>query len=368
MTTLTDIVNRSLQIPGTRTSVTDAELAASSTNEAYQANLALVPVRRKLLRMAPWSSGLKTVNLTLITASPGTPENTSAATTLWQPGQPAPPWAYEYQYPVDCVRACWLIPATQTGFSGGVPITTAVTGGAASFWQGPPVKFTIQTDTFYPVTAAVASATGSGYAVGDYITLAAGATGSPPIGAPVVLQVTGVTGGTITSVAVVSVIPNTNTSGAAESPTGGSYFAIQSNPVAQGSATGSGSGATFTLTQSTTPAPQRVILTNQEFASMVYVQDVANPDIMDDLLQDAYVKVLGATLTIPLTGDKKLANMAIQEANQIIAQARVGDGNEGMTVNDVTPDWIRIRGVDFSSPYSGPYTGFDWGGMWPSYG
>ena len=69
-----------------------------------------------------------------------------------------------------------------------------------------------------------------------------------------------------------------------------------------------------------------------------------------------------------LTGDKKLANMAIKEANRLIELARVGDGNEGLTINDVTPDWLRVRGVDWATPYSGPYTGYDWGGMWPIFG
>jgi hypothetical protein len=137
MTTQTDICNRSLQVIGTRTTVTDAELAASSTNEAIQFNLIANNMRDDLLRLAPWDCGLKTANLVYVSSQPGTPENTSAATPLWQPGQPAPPWAYEYQYPVDCLRAVWMIPANQTGFASGVPITTAVTGGTAAFWQGP---------------------------------------------------------------------------------------------------------------------------------------------------------------------------------------------------------------------------------------
>jgi hypothetical protein len=89
---------------------------------------------------------------------------------------------------------------------------------------------------------------------------------------------------------------------------------------------------------------------------------------MDDQFQQAWAKVLGAHITIPLTGNMKLANMAIQEANNMIQFARVGDGNEGFTVNDVSPDWIRIRGVDFAAPYSGPFTGFDWGGLYPIFG
>ncbi len=361
MTTLADICNRALQVPGTRTTVTSAELNSNNTNEAIQLNLQLANTRRRLLRMAPWNCAFKTANLVYVTSSPGTPENESPQTTLWQPGQPAPPWAYEYQFPVDCLRACQLIPATQTGFAGGIPITTAVTGGAAAFWQGPPVKFKVAVDTFVPVTAAAVSAGGTGYAVGDIITLIAGVNTSPPIGAPVQLAVATLSVSAVATVTVVNQIPGT------DEVVGGSYFQPQTNPVAQGSTSGAGTGATFNLTFGPA-APQRVILTQQEFATMSYVMDVIDPNVMDDQFQDAWAKVLGAQVTIPLTGDKKLANFAIMEANAIIEQARVGDGVEGLTVNDVTPDWIRIRGIDFPEPYGGPFSGFDWGGMWPIFG
>ena len=382
MTTATDIVNWALQVPGTRTNVTDAELAGNSTNEAIQANLKIDNVRRRLLRMAPWNCSLKTANLIYITSAPGTPENTVNSTTLWQPGQPAPPWNYEYQYPSDCLRVCWIIPATQTGFAGGVPITTAVTGGAASFWQGPPVKYKVQTDTFLPVTAASVASGGSGYSIGD-IVLGPGAlntttgvqpvTGIPPVGGPVQLYVSSVSGSSITGVILLPQVNNAGTSpaisGVAAGPLiGGSYFGALANPVGSTALTGSGSGATFNLTFATNPSPQRVILCNQEFAIGTYVQDVTDPDLMDQEFLDAWAKALGAELCIPLTGDKKLANGAIQEVNASIMQARVGDGNEGFTVNDVTPDWIRVRGIDYAAPYSGPFTGFDWGGMYPIFG
>lgn len=360
MTTMTEIVNRALQVVGTRTTVTDAELANNSTNESIQANLVLDPIRRQLLRLAPWDCGLVTANLVYISSAPGTPENTSAPTTLWQPGQPAPPWAYEYQYPVDCLRACWIIPSSQTGYAGGVPITTAVTGGAASFWLGPAVKYKVQTDTFIPVTAAAVVAGGTGYAVNDIITLASGLSTNAPIGAPCQLRVTGVTAGVITGVSVVSALPGADAKG-------GSYFTSQANPVAQGSTTGSGSGATFNLTFSTA-VRQRVILTNQEFATLAYVADCTDPNLFDEMFIEAYVKILGASICNALSGDKKLIDMAIKEANQIIGLARATDANEGLTVNDVTPDWIRTRGVNFAEQYSGPYTnGFDWGSAWPSF-
>ncbi len=361
MTSNTDVVNRALQTVGTRTTVTDAELANNSTNEAIQANLILANMRDDLLRLAPWDCALRTANLTYITSQPGTPENTSPATTLWQPGQPPPPYAYEYQYPLDCLRAVSIIPANQTGFSGGVPITTAVTGGSAAWWQGPPVVFKVQTDEFVPVTAAAVVNGGAGYNVGDIITLASGLTTNPPIGAPAQLLVIAAPGGVVTTAQVINVING------ASPAVGGSYFAVQANPVAQGSSTGVGTGATFNLTFGP-KGTQRVILTNQEFATLNYVKQVVDPNVMDTLFQTAWINLLASGLCMALKGDKAFANGLIQEVNHAIEQARAIDGNEGLTVNDVTPDWIRIRGVAWSDGYvSGPYSGYDFGGVWPMY-
>ena len=362
MTTIADIANRGLQNIGTRTTVTAAELLANSTNEAIQVNLCLENIRDGLIRMAPWDCALKTANLQYITSSPGTPENTSAATTLWQPGQPAPPWAYEYQYPPDCMRACWMIPANQTGYAGGVPITTAVTGGAPSFWQGPPVKFKVQTDEFWTVIDAVVAAGGSGYVVNEVITLDIGPNTSPPIGGPAQLRVLTVSGGAVLTVEPVNILNG------AEVLASGSYFTNSGNPGTQASSTGVGTGVTFNLAYSAAKASQRVILTNQEFATLVYCKQVTDPNVMDTMFQSAWSSIIGATVCMALTGDKKAANMMIQDANIDIMEARKVDGNEGLTINDITPDWIRIRGVDFPNAPSGPYSGgFEWGGLWGQY-
>lgn len=372
MTSVTDICNRALQQLGTRTTVTDAELAANSTNEAIQFNLIYENSRDDLSRMAPWNCVFNYANLTYITSSPGTPENTSAATTLWEKGQPAPPWAYEYQYPVDCLRACFIIPGNQTGFSGGVPITTAVTGGAPSFWQGPPVRFKVSTDQFYVVSAAVVVSGGTGYAVGDRIVIALQPTtgttnrigtflSGAPQGAAVVLEVATLSGSAIATVTVVNQIAGEAT------PYGGSYFYTNATtPATQDSTTGSGSGATFTLTFSTAPRDQRVILTNQEFATLSYVRQVTDPNVFDTLFQSALIQVVAANLAVALTGDKQMANLMLGMVNQDIVEARKADGNEGLTVNDVTPDFIRVRGVNWTEYYSGPYNNsFDWGGLYP---
>lgn len=361
MTSYVDIINLSLQALGTRTTMTDAEFAALSTNEAKQANLVYTKARDELLRMAPWDCAFIMNNLTYITSVVGTPENTSVATSNWQRGQPYPPWAYEYQYPVDCLRACYVVPQFATGFSNGIPITTAVTGGAPQFWNGPPVKFKVGTDLFYPVIAAAVFAGGNGYAVGDLVTLPIGPITSAPIGAPVVLRIETISvgGGALT----VSVVPQIN----GELLTGGSYFSPQANPIPAGSTTGSGQLAQFDLTFGV-QGQQRIILTNQETAILAYCKQVTDPNVFDSLFQNAYVHYLASKLIMALTKDKNLANMMISMANATIVEARKADANEGLTVNDVTPDWIRVRGTAYPNGYDwGPYCGYDFGNLFPSF-
>lgn len=362
MTAQVDIVNRALQAVGTRTSVSATELLNSTSNEAIQANLSLLPARDELIRMAPWNFATNWVVATLITAVPGTPENSSPALSTWSKGIPPPPWAYEYQYPVDCLRPLYIVPQYATGFASGVPITTAVTGGAPSFWNGPPVRFKVGIDQFIPVTAAAIAGGGTGHAVGDIITLASGPTSSPPIGAPVRLLVTTVGGGgVITGVSVVNQVQGES------SPLGGSYFAAQTNPVAQGSTTGSGVGAAFNLTFGAS-VDQRVILTNQENAILCYLRQVQDPNTMDPEFINAWISYLGAKLAMALTGDKALANLKITEANSIIVEARKNDANEGLTINNVTPDFIRIRGIYYDGTELSPSNlSYEWGPLLSTY-
>lgn len=376
MTARVDLYNQALQVLGTRTTVTEAQIAAGANNESIQLSIIYQPTRRRLLRMAPWNCAFNTVNLTYITSVYGTPENTSAATSLWAKGQPAPPWGYEYLYPPDCLRACWVTPNTATGFAGGIPITTAVTGGAPSFWMGPPVKFKSAIDQFLVVSAAAVIAGGTGYTVGDQIVVALQPAAvvttnilgtfqiNQPQGAAAVLQVTAAPGGVISAVALVGWTLNIN---GVSTQTSGAYYYANTAAATQGSTTGAGTGATFSLTF-TGPQSLRVILTNQEFAILNYVTNVADENLFDDLFVEAYTKILGAEVCMALKGDKKAAGLAIQMANESIGLARQVDGNEGLTVNDVTPDWIRTRGIAYTEGYAGPYnTGFDWGSIWPGY-
>lgn len=354
MTTEVDIINRALLMTGLQKRINSR---AQDSAEAQAANLIFEDVRDDLLRMAPWNCGLNTANLTYITSAPGTPENTSPTTATWQRGQPSPPWAYEYQYPIDCLRACWMVAAAQTGYAG-VPITTAVTGGAPSFWCGLPIRFRVAIDQFLPVTAAAVVAAGAGYAVGDLITLPYGAAGSAPIGAPAVLRVLTLAGSGVATVEPVTQIYGSTI------PQGGSYFQAQTGTIAQSSTTGSGTGATFSLTFGAALVDQRVILTNQEYPTLAYVRRVTDPNVMDETFQDAWTSVLGSRLVFSLTGEKDLANSLIKRANNIIEEARKNDGNEGLTINNVTPDWIRVRGINYSDYSFSPGQDFSWGNLW----
>lgn len=362
MTTTVDIVNRGLQVLGTRTTVTAAELLASSSNEAIQANLILENTRDDTLRMAPWNCATTFANLTYITSLPGTPENTSPYTTLWQPGQPRPPFVYEFQYPVDCLRPCWVVPQSQQGIVGSIPIYPVSTGFSPSSYNGPAVLYKVVIDQFYPITVAAVNDGGQNYDPGDVITLASGVAGAVPIGAPVQLRVLTTLDGAVLTVEVITQINGSAT------PLGGSYFARQPNPVAQGSIASNdgvaaiGSGATFNLTYGA-QVDQRVIVTNQEFPILAYVKQVTDPNVMDTSFQSAWSDILGAKLCMALTGDKTLANMAVGRANATISQARKADGNEGLTVNDVTPDFIRARGL--TGYEFGGVSGFDWGPLYP---
>lgn len=358
----TAIINRALQVIGTRTTVTTAELNAQSSNEAIQAGLIYTAYRDQLLRMAPWNCSLIYANLAYLTSVPGTPENTSPATTLWTPGQPAPPWAYEYLYPDDCLRACFVIPANQTGFSGNIPITTAVTGGAPAFWAGQPIRFKVALDKYFrePSGAITVVTAGSGYQVGDTVIFG----GAPSVSGDIPAGLLNATVATLTGSGIAT-LTATNFTNLGKK---GLFYAAPTYNLAQVSTSGLGTGAVASIAAvGATAFSARTVLTNQEYATMAYCSQVTDPNIMDPDFIEGWTNILGSGMCMALTGDKALANMCIGVANKKIEEARKVDGNEGLTINDVTPDWLRIRGIAWTESYSGPWTGFDWGGLWATF-
>ena len=265
------IINRGLQSYGSRTTVTTTEMNALSSNEAIQMNLIFEAYRDQLLRMAPWNCGVAYKNLVWLTAQPGTPENTSPYTSVWTPGQPPLGWAYEYMYPEDCLRACFIIPAMITGFAGGIPIYPVATniGTAPTAWQGPAIKFKVQLDQYFyeAVTTALVSG-GSGFAVNDTVILGtntlAQSFNSAAVPAGIVnILVTGVSGGAITAYSLQNL-------GGTQVSKNALLYSVPTYTLAQTQTSGAGTGASISCSAiGTTRFPARVILTNQEFASLL---------------------------------------------------------------------------------------------------
>jgi hypothetical protein len=90
--------------------------------------------------------------------------------------------------------------------------------------------------------------------------------------------------------------------------------------------------------------PMSVVLTNVFGAIGVYTQQIINPDMWDVNFQSAMVAGLAARLVMPLTGDRGLAQMLVQETQMYVQNARVSDGNEGTTSVEREAEWIMARG------------------------
>lgn len=358
MTTDVAIYNRALQALGTRTTVDSAEISGGTSNEAIQLTLIFEAYRKQLLRMAPWNCGLKTENLWYLTSVPGTPENTSPATSLWQPGQPSPGWGYEYLYPPDCLRMCFLIPGSQTGASSGVPITTAVTGTTPTVWPYAPVRYKVQTDTFRQASAHALADGGTGYQVGEIVTLG----GPPSTAGEVPAGLIQITVATVNGSGTILTYTLTSTGAVGKT---GFFFAEPTYTLEQITTTGIGTGAELTVSNvALATFTERVILTNQEYATACYVRNVTDANVFDEDFIEAFAYMLAAGACMALTGDKDLLARCVRLTNDKVQMARQQDGNEGLTVNDITPDFIRIRGNDWSQYNQGPWANFDWGPSW----
>jgi len=108
----------------------------------------------------------------------------------------------------------------------------------------------------------------------------------------------------------------------------------------------------------------KVILTNARVAQGVYTARIANVDLWDSMLQNAVIGALGAWFCSPVSGSDDRKKMAIAMAAGLIQQARISDGNEGITSTDSVPDWMQVRSSGsnfwgFNLPGGGFMGGFD---------
>ena len=114
--------------------------------------------------------------------------------------------------------------------------------------------------------------------------------------------------------------------------------------------------------------PLTVIYTNQDLAQAVYTVNQPNPSVWDSMFTSAMVASLAAYLVPAINLNMALMQSSTATAERLIMQARVADGNEGVTVADHIPDWIRARGYMVGSWADSGFS--QYGGynsmIWPS--
>lgn len=113
----------------------------------------------------------------------------------------------------------------------------------------------------------------------------------------------------------------------------------------------------------TPPSRVKVILTNAFTAQLVYTADISQtPDLWDPSFTDAAVAYLAVWLINALNMKSSLVQERAGFLKEMVMQARISDGNEGVTPNDHVADWIQTRlrtgGFQFSAYENGaPYMG-----------
>lgn len=112
-------------------------------------------------------------------------------------------------------------------------------------------------------------------------------------------------------------------------------------------------------TNALTGTPQTVVLTNMPKAQLVYTAYIANPDLWDSTFREAMMYSLSAKLINAIARNKALFDEMAALAQNVVNQARVSDGNEGVTSQDHLPDWMAVRGATGFIGYPG-YTWMGW--------
>lgn len=87
-----------------------------------------------------------------------------------------------------------------------------------------------------------------------------------------------------------------------------------------------------------------VILSNTPQAQIVYTTRVMNPNLFDSMFIETLTLYLGAKLARVLTGNEQRAQSLFQQAAALEKRAQAMNGDEGLTVIDTVPDWVRVRG------------------------
>lgn len=136
MTSEVVLCNRALAAIGTRSTISSIT-PSDGSEEANQCSLLYYPVRDQLLRSAHWDFARAQNYLAQLKSS----QDTNSTCPV--------PWAYEYAYPSDCLKARYIQPYFYTAAPQGVPLTTApiVPLQPSCYGSGNrPIRFVVATD------------------------------------------------------------------------------------------------------------------------------------------------------------------------------------------------------------------------------
>jgi len=335
-----DVANQSLAMISARNMIASFN---ENTVEAKNCKIFYNRVRDQVMTMAWWNFTRRTEALSLMKSAPGTPENPNPQLP-WTSASPAPPWLYEYRYPNDCLlfRYITFKPNTQPELVSTAPLTSAIMS-SDSWWPGPPQKFIVGTD--FNLSSAITNihtdpvlsidvATPALFAVGDLVTI------SDVVGTVEVNANTYIIGNKSANNLQLE-DPNTGIS------VDGSGF------------TAYVSGGLVSVKSA------KVILTNTIQALGCYTARIVDPNIWPAEFYNAFATALAAFIAFPISGKLDLKTNLLQEANGMIIEARRTDGNEGITNQDVVPDWIRVRGLQYQDWWGSGGVGWDQGAYTP---
>lgn len=93
------------------------------------------------------------------------------------------------------------------------------------------------------------------------------------------------------------------------------------------------------------------LITNAEQAILAYTRDELGVNMWDEHFTLAVVKALAANITLKLSGKTNRARNNLEEANDIIRQARASAANDAdLGRYDSSPSWFAVRGVVAANP------------------
>lgn len=91
--------------------------------------------------------------------------------------------------------------------------------------------------------------------------------------------------------------------------------------------------------------PIRIILCNVPQAQLVYTTLITQPDLWDAAFFEAACATLAAWFVNALARNRPLMMDMIKIAQNLVSEARISDGNEGLTTVNRDASWISFRGI-----------------------